>query len=185
MAWWWPDLISFSIIQLCHIWSQLKEDPLDYLGIERNENHNTLYRNTGNSPSLFGNTIIFDWCMPIHIFKILEMGWLTMYLYKTIKVEWYPWIDKSMDLHLFVALPNASLTVKDYQSMGTGVTFNLWRHLYRNAMTPWQKPLLEKNFKATMMCFFIILVKTVQQNWLYLVYSRFPYHGVLQILFMF
>lgn len=118
MAWWWPDLISLSIIQLCHIWSQLKEDPLDYLGIERNENHNTLYRNTGNSPSLFGNTIIFDWCMPIHIFKILEMGWLTMYLYKTIKVEWYPGTDKSMDLHLFVALPNASLTMKDYQSMG-------------------------------------------------------------------
>lgn len=86
------------------------------------ENHNTWYQN--NSPQrasfIFLATLyIFRLtCMSIHIFKILEMGWLNMYLYKTIKVERYPWIDKSMDLHLSVALPNASFTVGDYQSMG-------------------------------------------------------------------
>lgn len=125
MAWWWPDLISLSIIQLCHIWSQLKEDLLDYLGIERNENHIIHYIGIPVTPHhKKGFFIIWQhynfWLM--HAYTYFQNSWngLTdyMYLYKTIKVEWYPGIDKSMDLHLFEALPNASLTVKDYQSMG-------------------------------------------------------------------
>lgn len=113
-------------------------------------------------------------------------GELIICLYKTIKIAWYPHVDKSTWIcTISTALPNADSSVGVYQGRRTGVTFDLWRHLYRNAMTPWQKPLLERNFKATMMCFFIILVKIVQQNWLYLVYRFLPYHGVLQILFMF
>lgn len=57
----------------------------------------------------------------MHAYTYFQNSWngLTDYVSVQNNKSWMvPRIDKSMDLHLFVALPNASLTMKDYQSMG-------------------------------------------------------------------